>query len=125
PVDPSWVVQISYRPGRDVGLRSAEARPYGRSMLPATTPIPDHHRRVHDLVAVFRLFSAPAVQLPAALQRAAADRPVLPLEGVARLELASGFSAVPGARGRWQARARLHGRGLRLVPYTRVDIEIT
>jgi|GEM_PF-6288497 hypothetical protein len=94
-------------------------------MLPITTPAPAHHHRVHDLVAVFRLVSVPSAQLPALLQGAATERPVLPLRTHGRFELVTGFSAVPGVRGRWRARARLHGRGLRLVPYARVDIEIT
>lgn len=94
-------------------------------MLPITTPISRHDRRVHDLVAVFRLLGVSTQQLPSVLHHAGQAGVSLPLGTSGRLQLTEPFAVVAGRPGRWRTRARLHGRGPRLVPYTRVVVEIT
>lgn len=104
-------------------------------MLPITTSIPGHDLRVHDvrvhdvrvhdLVAVFRLLGVPTHELPAVLHRSGHGRTHLPLGPSGRLQLTEPFSVVAGTAGRWRTRARLFGTGIRLVPYTRVVVELS
>lgn len=94
-------------------------------MMTTTTSPTLRDLRIHDLASASRLVGVGAPPRLAVALRLAGGPVALPLASGGRLELTTPFVAAPGRRPRWRARARLHPAGPRLVPFTRVEVELT
>jgi hypothetical protein len=91
-------------------------------MIPILSPMPRSDRRIVELVGVSRVLAVADDRLAATL---ATIDPGLPHQvgDAGRMTFLTPFE--PGSSpGHWRARARLHGRGPRLVPYATVELDV-